>query len=361
MKKDMPAWGFSDRFLAEANSYPGLYIGRVISQYKNIYKVVCENGILLAEISGKYGFSIKNKTDYPAVGDFVLLDRDTDANGNAIIRRTLSRKSAIVRKAAGATGDEQVIASNIDKVFICMSLNNDFNLRRLERYLSIVWDSGAVPIVVLTKADLCADIFGKLAEVNFIALGAEVIVSSGITEDGLTDIKDFVKPQETIAFIGSSGVGKTTIINRLLGEDILATKEIRNDDKGKHATTRRELIMLKNGALVIDTPGMREIGIETADLAKTFSDIDELATQCKFNDCTHDREPGCAVQAAVSDGRLSAERFANYLKLKKEIQYDGLNSRQIETKKLNKMFDGIGGMKNARKNLKDGDKRKLRK
>lgn len=348
-KVDVKKLGFTDRFAAESILYTGLYVGRVFSQSKDLYKVMCENGEMMAEVSGKFRFEAKTLSEFPAVGDFVMLDRDVSANGNAIIHHVLSRKSAFIRKAAGTSNNEQVVASNIDTVFICMSLNNDFNLRRLERYLSIAWDSGAVPVIVLTKSDLSDDMEQKLHEVDTVAVGVDVLVTTAMREDGYFQIMRYIKEGQTIAVIGSSGVGKSTLINRLIGEDKLDTKGLRNDDKGKHTTTRRELILLKNGGIIIDTPGMRELGLESANLSKTFADIDELAFMCKFHDCTHASEPGCAVQKAICGGTLSVERLISYQKLKKEAKYEGLNFKQIETTKLNEMFSGVGGMKNARK------------
>lgn len=352
-KINMQHLGFTDRFSAESAIYSGLYVGRVFSQYKDLYKIMCENGEITAEVSGKFRFETKTPSDFPAVGDFVMLDRNESVNGNAIIHHVLSRKSAFIRKAAGTSNDGQIVASNIDTVFICMSLNNDFNLRRLERYLSIAWDSGAVPVVVLTKSDLSENIRQQLHEVDMVALGADVLITTSMHENGHSQVLPYIKVGQTIAFIGSSGVGKSTLINRLIGEEKLDTKGLRNDDKGKHTTTRRELILLENGGIVIDTPGMRELGLDSANLSKTFADIDELAHICKFHDCAHKNEPGCMVQKAVYDGTLSAERLLSYQKLKREAKYEGLNSKQIEAMKLNEMFSDVGGMKNARKFAKE--------
>lgn len=357
-QKNKLNYGLNQEWLAESKLYPNLYVGRVFSQYKELYKIMCEQGQVMAEISGKFIFNAKEPSDYPAVGDFVMVDRDTNESGHGIIHHVLTRKSAFVRKASGTSHDHQVIASNIDTVFICMSLNNDFNLRRIERYLSIAWDSGAVPVVVLTKSDLCHDIEEKLSAVHSVAFGVAVLVTSGLLQEGRDQILDYIKENQTVAFVGSSGVGKSTLINGLLEEEKMATKGLRNDDKGRHTTTRRELMVLSNGGMVIDTPGMRELGIEGANFSKSFSDIDELSTLCKFRDCSHTKEPGCAVQKEILEGRLSQERFLNYEKLKKEATYDGLNSRQIEHLKVNEMFKEVGGMKKARKLAKAKDKRK---
>ncbi|WP_424244208.1 ribosome biogenesis GTPase [Elusimicrobium posterum] len=350
--------GFNGRFAAQSYQYEGLFPGRVSSQYKDLYKIICENGEITAGISGKLRFEAQAPSDFPAVGDFVMIDRITTQNGNAVIHHVLSRKSAFIRRAAGTSNGGQVVAANIDTLFICMSLNNDFNLRRLERYLAIAWDSGAMPVIVLTKADLCEDAQEKLREAEAAAPGAEVLLTSAITEGGYKQVLQYIKEGQTGAFIGSSGAGKSTLINCLAGGEILATSGLRNDDKGRHTTTRRELIVLENGGMVIDTPGMRELGLESADLSKAFADIDALSGGCKFGDCMHESEPGCAVQKALSEGIIDSERFLSYKKLKKEARYEGLNSREIENIKINEMFAEVGGMKNARKFAKEKNKKR---
>src|SRR5699024_4640143 len=270
----------------------------------------------------------------------------------------LPRKSMFVRKTAGNTEKSQIVATNIDTVFICMSLNEDYNLRRLERYLSIAWDSNATPVIVLTKSDLCDDIDSKLTEIYSIAIGVDVLVTTSTYEEGYQSLVHYLSKGQSVAFIGSSGVGKSTLINRLIGRDVLETKEIRNNDKGRHTTTSRELFMLPDLGVVIDTPGMRELGIIQADLTKTFSDIDELAKDCKFNDCTHKHEPNCAVRKAINEGLLTKERLENYWKLEKEAKYDSLDSRRIEIEKIADMFGSLSDMKNFRKFNKAKNKKR---
>lgn len=347
----MKDYGLSDKFLNESKMY-SLSVGRIISQDKGLYKAVTENGEFKAQVSGKFRYNAINISDYPAVGDFVMMDEN---DGNAVIHQILNRKSAFIRKAAGTSHDDQVVAANVDTVFICMSLNKDFNLRRLERYISIGWDSGAIPVVVLTKSDLCDDIESLLIELSDVAIGLDIMITSSLANE-YENIKKYITYGHTVAFIGSSGVGKTTLINKLLGEEVFETKELRNDDKGRHTTTKRELILVPDGGVVIDTPGMRELGIESADFSKAFADIDELSQMCKFNDCTHTKEPGCAVKRAIEDGNLTNKRLESYFKLKKEANYDGLNSKQIETEKLSRMFKDVGGMKNIRKFAKEKNK-----
>jgi ribosome biogenesis GTPase len=347
-------FGMSERFSNEATFYPNLILGRVISQYSNLYRVVTDDSEFLASVSGKYEYLSQRIEDYPVVGDFVMLDRGTDEGGNGIIHHTLHRKSAFKRKAVGMEGEAQVVSANIDIVFICMAMNENYNLRRLERYLSVAWDSGATPIVLMTKSDLCKNPNELLCEVQSVAIGSDVIITSSMDESAFNKVKPYLKDGITACFIGSSGVGKSTLINKLLGKDMLATFEIREKDgRGRHTTTRRELMLLPCGGIVIDTPGMRELGIDSADISKTFSDIDDLILKCRFSNCSHVNEPGCAVLEAIQDGHLSVKRYENYQKLKQEILYSSLNARQIENEKISKMFGSKNEMKQKMREAKN--------
>ena len=315
-------YGFSESFSNGILQDNQLTPARILSQEKGFYRIISDKGKKLAEVSGKFQFQTTVSSDYPAVGDFVLVNWNESGN-SAIIESLLPRKSAFIRKAAGGSQQEQVVAANIDIVFLCMALNNDFNLRRMERYISIAWDSGAMPVVVLTKSDLCDDLEQKLAEVSTISFGVDVLVTTSTEENGYEELLPFISEGKTIAFIGSSGVGKSTLINRLLGKELLKTNGLRNDDKGRHTTTHRELFLLPSGGMVIDTPGMREFGMWDNDtgIERTFMDIEQLAAQCKFRNCTHTNEPGCAIQKALTTGKLEINRWQSYQKLKAENDY----------------------------------------
>jgi ribosome biogenesis GTPase / thiamine phosphate phosphatase len=337
--------GFDDTLAMAAAADPALYPGRIASQSRDLFRVLTAQGELLAKPAGRF----RESAAYPAVGDFVLLDRDNAAGGYGKIERLLPRRSAFVRKEAGTGSREQVVAANIDRVLICMALHQDFNVRRMERYLSIAWDSGAVPVIILTKADLCGDLAARLAEVKTAAVGVDVLVTSGWQGEGIDAVRRQLEAGRTLAFLGSSGVGKTTLINCLLGESRLATGAVRSDGKGRHTTTWRELFVLPDQGVLLDTPGMRELGLERANLGRTFADIESLATQCRFKDCQHTAEPDCAVRRAIAAGELEAARLESYQKLQRELLYAGLSARQRETEKLNAMFANVGGIKNVRR------------
>lgn len=312
---------------------------RVILQERGLYRIVSEQGEKWAEVSGKYRHEAVVAADYPAVGDYCLALWPED-DSNAVITMLFPRKSCFSRMAAGTERQEQVVAANIDFAFLCMALNNDFNLRRLERYLTIAWDSGAIPIVLLTKKDLCNNLEERMREVEDIAIGVDVLAISSIDES-YTEVAELLEKNRTYVFLGSSGVGKSTLINRLMGEDILSTNGLRSDDKGRHTTTHRQLLTLKNGAYVVDTPGMRELGVwdNQEGISATFLDIEELERQCKFGNCSHTSEPGCAILAALAGEILDEKRWESYQKLSVENAYavDGASYLKEKNEKFKKI------------------------
>lgn len=306
---------------------------RVVSQEKGVYRISDGANVRIASVSGKYRYGAVTVSDYPAVGDYVVAEWP-EGDGQAMIHSLFPRKSCFLRRTAGTEKQEQVVAANIDTVLICMSLNQNFNVRRVERYLSVAYESGAEPVVVLTKADLCPDVDGRISEVRSVAPGVDILAISSLSGD-YGAVTRYIRPGETVAFLGSSGVGKSTLINKLTGSDSLATGAIGNDDKGRHTTTHRELIQLPNGAFVIDTPGMRELGMwdsgEGIDAA--FRDVEALARACRFSNCTHTSEPGCAVQRALADGTLDAARWESFRKLKSENASAATKSKYLEAKR----------------------------
>lgn len=304
------------------------------------------------EISGKLRFETRTRAAFPAVGDWVAASIRPEEDA-ATIHAVLPRKSAFSRKVAGQLTDEQVVAANIDIVFIVTGLDGNFNLRRIERYLSMAWESGAMPVVLLNKADLCPDPEEQKTAVEMIAPGVDVYLLCASEKSGLDIFQQYLKPGRTAAFLGSSGVGKSTIINSLLGSDRLETAEVSGfESRGRHTTTFRELILLPTGGMVVDTPGMRELQVwgDEDGVKQTFDDIETLATRCRFRDCSHEKEPGCAVQDAVSNGSLEAKRLGSYLKLRREFAYlaarQKMSANAVEKSKWKTITKRIKGMKN---------------
>ena len=348
----------AENFFAEAALYPDWHLARITSQHKGLYKVITNQGEAPAEISGKLRHGATALSHYPAVGDFVMLSLPEGKAGHAVIHHVLQRKSAFTRNAVGLEEQTQVVAANIDIVFICMSLNNDYNVSRLERYISVAWNSRALPVIILTKSDLCADLSHILDEIAAVASGVDVVTTSINDQTSYEILRPYLKPGVTASFIGSSGVGKSTLINLLVGKEVLRTAHVGLNDKGMHTTTHRELLLLPQGGIVIDNPGVRELGVESANLSQSFADVVALIAQCRFDNCTHGTEPGCAVKQALETGSLDERRWANYQKLKREARYRGLSSRQLKTEKLNGMFENIGGMKKARAFIRKSNKRR---
>jgi ribosome biogenesis GTPase / thiamine phosphate phosphatase len=319
----LATFGWTDFFAQHFEPYAehGYQASRVLLEHKNFYRVYTAHGELLAEIAGKLRHEAQTRSDLPAVGDWVVVRTHAD---RAMIHAVLPRRSVFVRKSAGLRTEEQVVGTNIDAVFLVTALNQDFNLRRIERYLSVAWESGATPVIILSKADLCDDITQRLIEVHSVARGVAVHAISVVTHFGLEELASYFEQGSTVALLGSSGVGKSTLINHLIGREQQKVKEVReHDGRGRHATTHRELILLPSGGLVLDTPGMRELQLwDNQDgLNQAFEDIEAIVNQCFFADCRHEDEPRCAIRDALAEGALDAQRYESYEKLQKELKY----------------------------------------
>ena len=326
---DLKNYGYTHIYEIEENKIEGLIPARVTEVHRELYKVVTQHGESSAKLKGSLYNNTGTAEDFPAVGDFVLLRYNEQ--GDSQIVKVCPRKSKFSRPdysghAAGyvKTILEQVVAANFDYVFIMSSLNYDLNVNRILRYVTVAWESGGIPVILLTKADLVEDYSEQLKQIQNQAIGVDVIEVSAVTGLGFDRLAEYMKPAKTLVFLGSSGVGKSTMLNALAGEEIMYVNTIREDDsRGRHTTTYRQLILLKNGVMIIDTPGMRELGMWDIKegLGEAFSDVEELFANCRFSDCTHKSEPGCAILAAMENGTLERSRWKNYLQLKGEAKF----------------------------------------
>jgi ribosome biogenesis GTPase len=330
---ELKAFGWDDYFVRSFAPYArdGYGVGRVFLQHNKIYLLYTARGETTAEVTGRLAHQARGREDFPAVGDWVVL-RDVGGEGKkAAIHAVLPRRSKFSRKVAGSRTEEQIVAANVDTIFLVTGLDNDFNPRRIERYLIMARESGARPVVVLNKADLAADAAGAARAVREVAPDVSVVLMSAKRGLGVEELTPFIGAGQTVALLGSSGVGKSTIVNRLLGEDAQRTQEVRSgDDRGKHTTTHRELIILPTGGLIIDTPGMRELQLLVSDrgLRETFEDIETLAARCRFSDCRHADEPSCAIKGALADGTLSAARYESYRKMQLEMEQTAVRQNE---------------------------------
>ena len=299
----------------------GLEPARVAVEHRDAYVVYTARGERPAELSGRLRHAAAERGDLPAVGDWVAVT----ATDPALVQAVLPRRTKFSRLAANDHGQtiEQVVAANVDVVFLTAGLDGDFNARRLERYLTLGWESGATPVVVLTKLDLCADSEAALLEAESVAIGVPVHAVSNMSGEGVDDLAVYLTEGRTVAALGSSGVGKSSLVNRLAGEELMETGDVRADGRGRHTTTNRQLLLLPGGGLFLDTPGMRELRLWDSDdgLAATFDDVTAAAARCRFSDCTHESEPDCGVRAALADGTLDHERYSSWRKLQNELRW----------------------------------------
>jgi ribosome biogenesis GTPase len=304
------AWQSAFEQLQEDN----LIAARVAAHHRGSYVLWSDDGERRARAAGRLFYEQDVGGAVPAVGDWVAVAP------TGLITSLLPRRSAFVRKRAGLGSAEQVLAANVDAAFLLAGLDDDFSLRRLERYITTAWESGSDPVVVLTKTDLCTDVADAVLAVESVAIAVPVHPVSNVTGDGLDALAAHLSPGRTVVLLGSSGVGKSTLLNRLAGTELMPTAELAADGTGRHTTTHRELVRLPNGALVIDTPGLRELQFWEGDLTAAFEDIEALAAECRFRDCAHAREPGCAVLAAVDNGRLELDRLRSWRKFQRELE-----------------------------------------
>lgn len=309
----------ADRYIKQERIQEELIPARITQVHRERYQIASEHGESGAKLKGSVFYNDEGIVTYPAVGDFVLIRYNPQ--GDSVIYTVLPRRSYFSRLDPATRQTEQIVATNFDYVFIMVSLNHNFSTGRIERYVTAAWQSGATPVIVLTKADLVDDAWKYIGQACLVAPGVDVVAISTLKEEGLEDLNRYVTNGKTIVFLGSSGIGKSTLVNALAGKEIMNTNEIREEDsKGYHTTTHRQMIELDNGALIIDTPGMRELGLwdVSEGLKESFGDVEELVGQCRFNNCTHGNEPGCAIRDAIENGILPAHRYKSYVKLQRE-------------------------------------------
>ncbi|MBN1152218.1 MAG: ribosome small subunit-dependent GTPase A [Dehalococcoidia bacterium] len=335
--RELISWGFGPYFQQQLsdNAIPA----RIAAEHRDGYVVWSTAGEGLAKLSGRLIRDLQ-VASYPGVGDWVTLRALPLEGESSIIDGLLDRRTLFTRAAAGQQTRGQVIAANVDIVFVVSGLDADYNIRRIERYLARIWASGAEPIVILNKADVCDDVAARIAEIEAVSPGLTVIATSAKRSEGLDGIRQLLHPGTTGAFVGSSGAGKSTLINSLLGEERFATSEVRADDsRGRHTTTHRQLVVLPWGGLLVDTPGMRELALyDDEGIDAVFSDIESMSAHCRFRDCSHQGEPGCAVQQAVHRGEIPAERLDHYLKLRAEARSYELRSDERLRRKGERAF-----------------------
>lgn len=317
---NLKGYGLNNFFEKQIEAIEEGIPARIIATYKNQYEIISKYGEGRAVLKSSNYYL--NEEELPTTGDFVLINYNS--LGDSQILKTLNRSTALYRKHKIDGKGEQIVAANFEYGFILSSLNHDFNINRMERLITLVWDSGSIPVIVLTKSDLLEDYLEYVKEIEENFIGIDIIPISSYTGQGIEELDKYLLEGKTILFLGSSGVGKSSLLNVLADDKIMEVKEIREDDsKGKHTTTHRQLVRLPSGAMIIDTPGMRSIGIGDLDdgLNKTFEDIEEYIKECKFNDCRHDSEPGCRIKKALKNGEISKDRWENYIKLQKEAEY----------------------------------------